>query len=142
MINVISWEAALEELVGLLPGCNSFLPELIIETAKEAGFSAPLTRLNGWQKMADDAILQRLLPDDVGAEDSILVVSEASYVKASPFTLQVGDLYEFTRWHLSQYNESVVNGDTVVVLPARRVIALFHHEGACSTISVGRSERA
>jgi hypothetical protein len=138
MITVISWPLALQELEKLLPGCRNLLPDAIAEAAKEAGYSVQFVPLDGWEAMTDEVILQTILPGELNLHEPIVVVTDASFSKASPFSLQIGDLHEFVKLHFAQYKECVVNGDVIIILPTRLTIVLFHHEGVHSMIKVAQ----
>jgi hypothetical protein len=69
--------------------------------------------------------LETILPGEVIMDESIIVVTDASFSKASPFSLKGGDLSEFVKLHFAHYKEYVVNGDVVIILPARRTIVVF-----------------
>jgi hypothetical protein len=136
MIILISWLLAIRELEKLLPGCGKLLPDAIADAARKAGYSVHFVPLEGWEALTDDEIIQTILPSEVNLDETILVVTDASFSNASPFSLQRVDLRGFVNLHFAQYKECVVNGDVVIIIPERRTIVLFHHEGAYSIIEV------
>jgi len=141
MIAFISWPLAFQELEKLLPSCRNLLPDAITEAAKEAGYSVQFVPLDGWEAISDEAILHMILPLEGNPDDPIIVVTDASFSKACPFSLPRGDLHEFVILHFAQYKECVVNGDVVMILPTRRTIVLFHHEGVYATIEVAHHKQ-
>ena len=138
MITPISWPLALQELGKLLPGCTALLPDAIAEAARKAGHSVHFVPLNGWESMNDEAVFQMILPGELKLREAMIIVTEASFSKATPFSLHRGDLPEFLQFHFRDYNECAINGDTIILLPEHRMIVIFHHEGVFSVIEVGR----
>ena len=138
MINLLPYPSALEELNKLLPTCHSLTPDPISDSAKKMGLSVMFVPLENWESMSDDQIFQTILPAQMGADEPIIVVTDASFCKASPFSFRGNEFSEFVRFHFDNYHECVVNGDVVIIMPARRVLVLFHHEGYHATIDFNR----
>ena len=138
MITTISWPHAFQELAQLLPGCQNFLPDEIAEAAAKAGYLSQFIPLHEWETMTDDDIFQRIMPAKQDVFETILIVTDASFIKAGPFLLQIGDLLEFAKLHIAQFKENVFNGDVVIVLGANKKIVLFHHSGFYTLLNFGQ----
>ena len=134
MIYLIPWSEAIDALRRLLPECERVDPEVIATAAKAMGLSADFVEIANWESMTDEEILSILIPHPVDASEPIIAVTEASFLKATPFSFRQCETHEFVNFHFDNYNECVVNGDAVFIMPTRRKVITFHHSGYFSVI--------
>lgn len=136
MFAITTWPQAHEELERLLPGCRAFLPDAIAEAAAKAGSPPRFIPLDGWEAMEDEAILRKILPARLGPSEKVLAITDASFTKAAPFLLEIGDMPGFPKAHLAQFGEGAFNGDAIFIIP-RKMIVLFYHSGHHASIDLG-----
>lgn len=139
MVMKLPWPEALAKLQELLPECDSFWPDGIGEAARIAGFPVEFVpMIEAWEAMEDSEIFQTILPKDFDDSEPTTIVTEGWYFKHDgPFQLDGGDFFHFVETYPTLYGESCVNGDTVILLPVRMSIVIFHHEGYHATIRCG-----
>lgn len=88
--------------------------------------------------MSDEALLREILPDGLKSDETMIVVTDASFTRPGPMQLRVNDVARFPDAHFSRNGERVFNGDVVVLIPARNLLVLFHHEGLHAIVAINQ----
>lgn len=135
MITIITWDEALVVLHQILPNCDKLLPDAITDAADAAGVPVQLVPVEDWEMRPDREIFQEIMPAAIDVAEHLVVVTDFCFWKGiGPFQLTGGDFANFVDSHLAHYGVCAVDGDVIVLIPSRKLIVLFHHEGFHGTV--------
>lgn len=144
MIRTISLDEAADTIHDILPDSAAdwrrqvFVPDYIIERAKELGAYVEAEFLRDWEASDDDELLQALLGKDALADHRIVVITDLCFGVSPPevpkvdgaFVLHGSQIRAFVEEYRSALAAQFVDGDVIIASPHDRRFLVFHHEGA------------